>query len=82
MTFDLPGQFWRGNLHTHSNLSDASPATRILLSGGHPGAEVAQGTDLTECTLPPALVRGAHCRITVEDATGGRAWTNPIHLLR
>jgi hypothetical protein len=57
-----------------------SPATKIVLSGGHPGAEVAQGTDLTECSLPLALFRGTHCRITIEDETGGRAWTNPIHL--
>ncbi|WP_040456088.1 CehA/McbA family metallohydrolase [Kribbella catacumbae] len=57
-----------------------SPSTKVLLSGGHPGAEVAQGIDLTECSLPLALLRGAHCRITIEDATGGRAWTNPIHL--
>lgn len=57
-----------------------SPATKILLSGGHPGAEVAQGIDLTECSLPLALFRGYHCRITIEDAAGGRAWTNPIHL--
>ncbi|NIK57553.1 CehA/McbA family metallohydrolase [Kribbella shirazensis] len=57
-----------------------SPATKILLSGGHPGAEVAQGTDLTECSLPLALFRGTHCRITIEDASGARAWTNPIHL--
>jgi hypothetical protein len=57
-----------------------SPATKVLLSGGHPGAEVAQGTDLTECSLPLGLFRGTHCRITVEDAAGGRAWTNPIHL--
>lgn len=57
-----------------------SPATKILLSGGHPGAEVAQGTNLTDCSLPLALFRGTHCRITIEDATGARAWTNPIHL--
>lgn len=57
-----------------------SPATKVLLSGGHPGAEVAQGIDLTECTFPLALFRGTHCRVTVEDAAGGRAWSNPIHL--
>jgi hypothetical protein len=57
-----------------------SPATKVLLSGGQPGAEVAQGADLTECTLPLALFRGTHCRVTIENATGGRAWTNPIHL--
>jgi hypothetical protein len=59
---------------------ECSPATKILLSGGHPGAEVEQGTDLTGATLPLSLFRGLHCRITVEDAAGGRAWTNPIHL--
>lgn len=57
-----------------------SPATKILLTGGHPGAEVLQGTNLTECTLPLHLFRNTHCRITTEDATGHRAWTNPIHL--
>ncbi|MGW6201679.1 CehA/McbA family metallohydrolase [Kribbella sp. NPDC055110] len=57
-----------------------SPATKILLTGGHPGAEVAQGTNLTECTFPLDLFRNTHCRITTEDATGARAWTNPIHL--
>ena len=59
-----------------------SPATKVLLTGGTPGAEVAQGTDLTECSLPLTMFRGTHCRITVEHATGGRAWTNPIHLPR
>jgi hypothetical protein len=57
-----------------------SPATKVLLSGGTPGAEVAQGTDLTECSLPLTMFRGTHCRITIEDTTGARAWTNPIHL--
>ena len=59
-----------------------SPATKILLTGGHPGAEVAQGTNLTECTFPLHLFRNTHCRITIEDTTGARAWTNPIHLDR
>ncbi|MFF0344106.1 CehA/McbA family metallohydrolase [Kribbella sp. NPDC004875] len=57
-----------------------SPASKVLLSGGHPGAEVAQGTDLTACSFPLTLFRGTHCRITVEDVLGRRAWTNPIHI--
>ncbi|MGW7683932.1 CehA/McbA family metallohydrolase [Kribbella sp. NPDC054772] len=57
-----------------------SPATKVLLSGGHPGAEVAQGTELTACSFPLTMFRGTHCRITIEDATGARAWTNPIHV--
>jgi len=57
-----------------------SAAVKVLLSGGVPGAQVAQGAGLTECSLPVAMFRGSHCRITVEDAAGGRAWTNPIYL--
>ncbi|TDC15683.1 phosphotransferase [Kribbella albertanoniae] len=57
-----------------------SAAVKVLLSGGAPGAQVAQGSGLTDCTLPLAMFRGKHCRVTVEDAAGGRAWTNPIHL--
>jgi histidinol phosphatase-like PHP family hydrolase len=57
-----------------------SPATKILVTGGHPGAEVAQGTNLTECTLPLSYFRDTHFRITVETPTGARAWTNPIRL--
>lgn len=57
-----------------------SPATKILLTGGHPGAEVAQGTDLTECTFPLSYFRDTHFRLTVEDRTGARAWTNPMRL--
>jgi len=59
-----------------------SEAVKVLLSGGAPGAQVEQGSGLTECTLPLAMFRGTHCRVTVEDAAGGRAWTNPIHLPR
>ena len=56
-----------------------SPAAKILLSGGHPGAEWVEGTDLTEATFPRTLFRATHCRVTVEDASGRRAWTNPIY---
>ncbi|MGV9277749.1 CehA/McbA family metallohydrolase [Streptomyces griseosporeus] len=57
-----------------------SPARKILLTGGVPGAAVAEGEALTECSLPVAMFRGGYCRVTVEDAVGGRAWSNPIHL--
>ncbi|MDX3006509.1 hypothetical protein PWY87_32835 [Kribbella solani] len=57
-----------------------SPVTKILLTGGHPGAEVAEGGNLTEHAFPLALFQGRHCRLTIEDPTGARAWTNPIHL--
>ncbi|MEU3036587.1 CehA/McbA family metallohydrolase [Streptomyces griseoaurantiacus] len=57
-----------------------SPARKVLLTGGAPGAQVVQGESLTECALPVAMFRDGFCRVTVEDAVGGRAWSNPIHL--
>ncbi|MFF9870124.1 CehA/McbA family metallohydrolase [Streptomyces sp. NPDC013953] len=57
-----------------------SPARKVLLTGGVPGAQVIQGDALTECSLPVEMFGNGYCRVTVEDATGGRAWTNPIHL--
>ncbi|MFG2775260.1 CehA/McbA family metallohydrolase [Streptomyces sp. NPDC048350] len=57
-----------------------SPVHKILITGGAPGVQVFQGQDLTDCTLPLAMFRDRFCRVTVEDNTGGRAWSNPIHL--
>ncbi|WP_199813358.1 CehA/McbA family metallohydrolase domain-containing protein [Streptomyces aureocirculatus] len=57
-----------------------SPAVKVLVTGGAPGAQVRQGQALTQCTLPVAMFRRSYCRITVEDAAGGRAWSNPIRL--
>ncbi|MFF2021181.1 CehA/McbA family metallohydrolase [Streptomyces sp. NPDC058171] len=57
-----------------------SPARKVFLSGGAPGAQVVQGEAVTECSLPVAMFGRGHCRVTVEDAAGGRAWSNPIHL--
>ncbi|MEU5656860.1 CehA/McbA family metallohydrolase [Streptomyces sp. NPDC047737] len=64
----------------HQLTVHCSPATKVMVTGGAPGGQVQQGTDLTECTLPVQMFSGRHCRITIEDAAGGRAWTNPIHL--
>lgn len=46
------------------------------------GVELIEGDAVTECELPFAVVarRGGYCRVTVEDAGGARAWSNPIHL--
>lgn len=59
-----------------------SPARKVLLTGGAPGGQVVQGEALTECSLPVDMFRNGqgYCRVTVEDDTGGRAWTNPIYL--
>ncbi len=51
-----------------------SPARKVLLTGCVPGAEVIQGEALTQCSLPLTLFKArGYCRVTVEDATGGRA---------
>ncbi|MEV4320451.1 CehA/McbA family metallohydrolase [Actinocrispum sp. NPDC049592] len=58
-----------------------SPATRVLVTGGVPGKRVQAGAALTECTLPLDMFgRSAYIRVTVVDADGGRAWSNPIWL--
>jgi hypothetical protein len=58
----------------------SSPVRKVLLTGGAPGAEVVEGEALKECRLPVAMFGQGHCRVTVEDTSGGRAWSNPIHL--
>ncbi|GLW58256.1 CehA/McbA family metallohydrolase [Kitasatospora phosalacinea] len=60
-----------------------SPARKVLVTGGRPGKQVATGPadgELTDCTLPLAMFRDTWCRVTVEDARGRRAWSNPIQL--
>jgi hypothetical protein len=60
-----------------------SPVRKVLVTGGAPGAQVARaaaGAALTECSLPVAMFGRGYCRVTVEDAAGGRAWSNPIQL--
>ncbi|MET7887795.1 CehA/McbA family metallohydrolase [Streptomyces avermitilis] len=57
-----------------------SPVRKVLLTGSVPGAQVLQGDALTEASLPVEMFRHGYCRVTVEDAAGGRAWSNPIHL--
>ena len=57
-----------------------SPVRKVLVTGGAPGARVVEGEALTECSLPVAMFGHGYCRVTVEDAAGGRAWSNPIQL--
>ncbi len=57
-----------------------SPVAKVLITGGAPGAQVIEGEALTECYLPVAMFGSGYCRVTVVDAAGGRAWSNPIHL--
>jgi hypothetical protein len=56
-----------------------SPASKVLITGCVPGAHVAEGDALTECTLPLSrFEESSYVRVTVVDANGARAWSNPI----
>jgi hypothetical protein len=58
-----------------------SPATRVLVTGCVPGKQVRAGDALTACSLPLDMFgESAYIRVTVIDAAGGRAWSNPIWL--
>lgn len=56
-------------------------AERVLVTGAVPGRQVCDGPGLTECELSlDWLTDSPYVRVTVADASGGRAWTNPIWL--
>jgi hypothetical protein len=55
-----------------------SPARLIVVSGRGAAARSARGDNLTECVLSLAPFAGGYCRVTVVDAAGRRAWSNPI----
>jgi hypothetical protein len=58
-----------------------SPASRVLVTGGIPGKQVLDGQELTLCSVPLEMFRdSAYIRVTVIDAAGNRAWSNPIWL--
>jgi hypothetical protein len=62
-------------------LVGCSPAAKVVLSGGVPGARVETGPSLTECSLPlDMFARSPYVRVTVIDGRGARAWTNPLWL--
>jgi hypothetical protein len=56
-----------------------SPVRKVLITGCVPGAQVVEGDALTECALPLDLFESSdYIRVTVADAAGARAWSNPI----
>ncbi|GAB3238644.1 CehA/McbA family metallohydrolase [Kineosporia babensis] len=57
---------------------ECSPASKIVVTGGAPGVQVREGTDLTSATFPTSRFENTFCRVTIEDASGHRAWSNPI----
>jgi len=56
-----------------------SPASRIILQGHAQATKLAFGSDLTEAILPLDRFAGSPwLRITVIDAAGRKAWSNPF----
>jgi hypothetical protein len=68
-------------LHDGSITVRCSPVSRVLVTGCVPGKQVQSGHALTECSLPLDMFQAsAYVRVTVVDAMGERAWSNPIWL--
>lgn len=57
-----------------------SPARGVFLGGRGTARARALGEDILECELSLAAFAGSYFRVTVMDAAGRRAWTNPIWL--
>ncbi len=55
-----------------------SPAEWVFVSGKGPGAAAVHGHGLTEARLDISKMTSPYLRITVRNARGGRAWSNPI----
>ena len=56
-----------------------SPVDRIFFTGHGSHTQVVHGEEITEAEFSlQRLAPGEYYRITVRDANGGRAWTNPI----
>jgi len=57
-----------------------SPASSIFVTGKGARASQQHGGGITEAELNIRRLESPYCRVTVRDADGGRAWTNPIWL--
>lgn len=57
-----------------------SPARSVHLTGPAARARWQWGEAITRVSLPLTSFRGDYCRVTVVDAAGRRAWSNPIWL--
>jgi hypothetical protein len=58
-----------------------SPCSTVLVTGQGSYAVVRHGAEITSCTLPVSMMEAkSYLRVTVIDAAGRRAWSNPIWL--
>lgn len=59
---------------------ESSPVRAVFMGSLGARSERQLGTNMTRCTLPLERFQDSYCRITLVDAAGKRAWTNPIWL--
>jgi hypothetical protein len=59
---------------------ECSPVSAVFVSGRGPRCQSQLGAGIERATLDLSLFQGSYCRVTVIDAAGKRAWTNPIWL--
>ncbi|HZJ08619.1 MAG TPA: hypothetical protein VFD39_02885 [Trueperaceae bacterium] len=57
-----------------------SPVARVYLSGRGRHANRVSGRGMTRAKLPVDGLQGSRLRLTVIDAAGNRAWTNPFEV--
>lgn len=57
-----------------------SPVSAIYVAGAASKANQAHGAGVTQARFPLDPFRGSSCRVTIVDAGGKRAWSNPIWL--
>lgn len=57
-----------------------SPCESVFVTSKGSWASYKHGHSLTEIDIPIRHLKQPYCRVTVRDAHGGRAWTNPIWL--
>jgi histidinol phosphatase-like PHP family hydrolase len=57
-----------------------SPASSLFLTGKGSRSQYIHGNGLIEAEFNWKRLNSPHCRLTVRQADGGRAWTNPMFL--
>jgi hypothetical protein len=67
-------------LHGGTLTVRCSPAEALFVTGRGPRTQPSWGSRLTSATFSLQQFAGSYCRVTVLDAAGKRAWTNPIWL--
>jgi hypothetical protein len=66
------------NLEDDQITIECSPCQVVIVSGSSPHAAVQRGSDITQCTLRLRPRMGPYLRVSIIDAAGKRAWSNPI----